>query len=128
LKVGFVCREAVDERGEVVSGEAPVEGFGDLVPAAFEVVEGAGNVSEVVGVVRLEHLALDDRVVDLDLVEPAGVSRLPEEPVRPALSPPGRDICVGLLAKLTRGRASDLAESSIVDGLAGRPARPTGTE
>ena len=44
-----------------------------------------GDVGDVGEVVRLEHLALDDREVDLDLVEPAGVQRqVDEDEVRPA--------------------------------------------
>ena len=50
-----------------------MERFCDLLVAAAEgeerVLEGA-EIGEVVG---LEHLALDDREVDLALVEPAGV-------------------------------------------------------
>jgi hypothetical protein len=65
LELWLVGSEAVDQRSEVVAGEAPVEGLGDLVPVAFEIVEGAGNVSEVVEVVGLEQFALDDREVDL---------------------------------------------------------------
>jgi hypothetical protein len=56
---------------------------------ALEVVEGAserGGVWEVVGV---EQLALDDRVVDLGLVEPAGVHRgVDEHEVAPAALEP----------------------------------------
>ena len=77
--LGLVRRETVEQRGEVVAGEVPVEGFGDLVPVVLEVVQGAGEVGEAVEVVRLEDLALDDRVVDLELVEPAGVDREVDE-------------------------------------------------
>jgi hypothetical protein len=34
--------EAVEEGGEVVAGEAQVEGLGDLVPTVFKGVEGVG--------------------------------------------------------------------------------------
>ena len=65
--------QARDQRREVVAGEVPLEGLGDFVPVALEGVEGASEGGEVVEVVGLEQLALDDRVVDLDLVEPVGV-------------------------------------------------------
>ena len=44
--------EAVEEVGEVLAGEVPVERLGDRVVVALEVVEGArdrGGVLEVVG-------------------------------------------------------------------------------
>ena len=65
--------EAFEQGGEVVAGEVPLEGFGDLVLVALEDVEGARDLWEVGEVVGLEHLALNDREEDLDLVEPAGV-------------------------------------------------------
>jgi hypothetical protein len=65
--------EALDQRGEVVAGEVPVEGLGDLVPVVFKGVERASEVCEVLGVVGFEQLALDDREVDLDLDVPIDV-------------------------------------------------------
>ncbi len=73
MKLGFVRREAVEQRGEIVAGEAPVEGLRGLVPVVFEIVECARDVGEVLEVIGFEHLALDDREEDLELVEPAGV-------------------------------------------------------
>jgi len=55
-----VCRETVDQRGQVVACEAPVEGLGDLVPVLFERVERASNVCDVLEVVGLEQFALQD--------------------------------------------------------------------
>ena len=55
------------------AGEVPLEWLGDLVVVVLEVVERLGDFSGALEVVGFEHLALDDRVVDLDLVEPAGV-------------------------------------------------------
>jgi hypothetical protein len=47
--------------------------------------ERAGEGCEVGEVVRLEHFPLDDRVVDLDLVEPARVhGQVDEDQVAPA--------------------------------------------
>ena len=45
--------------------------MGDLVVAALEVVECPGELGGALKVVGVKQLALDDRVVDLDLVEPA---------------------------------------------------------
>ena len=77
--------EAVEQCGEVGAGEVPDERLGDLVVAVLEVVERSrdrGGVEEVVGV---EQLALDDRVVDLGLVEPAAVDGgVDEDQVAPA--------------------------------------------
>jgi hypothetical protein len=74
-----VVGEAEDELVQVGAREAPVEGFGDLVVVALELVQGAGEVSEVVEVVGCEQFALDDREGDLDLVEPTGVQRQVDE-------------------------------------------------
>ena len=44
--------ESLHQRGEVVAGEVPLEGLGDLAPVALERVERAcegGEVGEVVG-------------------------------------------------------------------------------
>src|SRR5437773_5790062 len=81
--------EAVEWLGEVLAGEAPVERLRDLVVAVLELVECAGEGGGVVEVVGVEQLALDDRVVDLDLVEPAGVDgQVDEDQVAPtALEP-----------------------------------------
>jgi hypothetical protein len=61
-----VC-EAGHELVEVGAGEAPVEGLCDLVVVVLEVVQGAGEVGEVVEVVGCEQFSLDDREGDLDL-------------------------------------------------------------
>jgi hypothetical protein len=80
--VAFV--EAVHEGGELGAGEVPGERLGDLVVALLEVVERASECGGVLEVVGIQQLALDDRVVDLDLVEPAAVDRgVDEDQVRP---------------------------------------------
>jgi hypothetical protein len=92
-----VCGEAGEQCGEFVSGEAPVERLGDLVPVVLEGVEGVGELAEVGEVVRLEQLALDDRVVDLDLVEPAGVDwQVDEDQVAPAGLEPRDRFCAAV--------------------------------
>jgi hypothetical protein len=42
-----------------LAGEVPLERFGDLVVAALEVVEGAGELRGALEVVGVEQLALD---------------------------------------------------------------------
>ena len=80
-----MCCEPFDQVGEVVAGEVPLERLGDLVPVVFELVEGACELGKVLEVVRFEQLALDDREVDLGLVEPACVDgQVAEAEVRPA--------------------------------------------
>ena len=68
-ELGLVDGQPLHQRGEVVAGELPVEGLGDLAPVVLEGVERAREGGEVWEVVGLEHLPLDDREVDLDLVE-----------------------------------------------------------
>jgi hypothetical protein len=51
----------------------------DLLVVSSEVEEALFDGSEVGEVVGLQHLAVDDREVDLDLVEPAGVDRQVDE-------------------------------------------------
>src|SRR4051794_16889079 len=78
--------EAVHERGELVAGEVPCERLRDLVVVVLEVVERAGDGGGVLEVVGIKDLALDDRVVDLDLVEPAAMhGGVHEDQVRPAV-------------------------------------------
>src|SRR2546425_13321822 len=87
--IALALVEAVEERGEVLAGEVPVEWLGDRVVAALELVGGAGEGGGVLEVVRVEQLALNDRVVDLDLVEPAGVDgQVDEDQVAPAALEP----------------------------------------
>ena len=67
--------ESFEEAVEVVAGELPFERLGDLLVVSSEAEEPLFDGGEVGEVVGLQHLALDDREVDLDLVEPAGVDR-----------------------------------------------------
>jgi hypothetical protein len=84
-----VFLEAGQEVCEVVAGERPVEGFGDFVVVVLEVVEGAGELGGAGEVVGCQQLALDDRVVDLDLVQPARMNgEVDEDQRRPAALQP----------------------------------------
>jgi hypothetical protein len=60
--------EAFEERREACPGELPVEGLRDLVVVALEVVERARR-RRCRRSRWIEQLTLDDRVVDLGLVE-----------------------------------------------------------
>ena len=60
---------------EVGAGELPLERLGDLLVAAAEREELLFERVEVGEVVGGQDFALDDREVDLGLVEPAGVDR-----------------------------------------------------
>ena len=60
---------------EIAAREGPLKGLGGFFIALLEAHELAfesGKLGEVVGI---EDLALDDREVDLDLVEPTGMQR-----------------------------------------------------
>ena len=83
--MAFAFVEAFEEVCEVLAGEVPVERFGDLVVVALEVVQSAGELGGALKVVGGKQLALDDRVVDLDLVQPACVDgEVDEDQCRPA--------------------------------------------
>ena len=75
---------------EVAARELPFERAGDLLVVGLEIEQALLESIEIGEVVGREHLALDDREVDLQLVEPARVDRrvddagggpLPAEPV-----------------------------------------------
>jgi len=68
-----VAVDPLEKFGEVVSCEGPVERPSRLFVAVLELQQLLLQISERCEVVRREELALDDREVDLDLVEPAGV-------------------------------------------------------
>src|SRR6266571_1937789 len=58
---------------EIVASEAPGERLAQGGVASAEGVHGFGEFLEAGVVIRLEHLALNNRKVNFDLVEPAGV-------------------------------------------------------
>jgi hypothetical protein len=57
-----VGRESVHQLGQIVAGEAPLQGFGNRVPVALELVERPRQRVEVLVVVWFEHFALEDRI------------------------------------------------------------------
>jgi hypothetical protein len=69
------ARELRQEYGQVATGEGPLEWGGRLLVVGLkpeEPILDGGQAGEVIG---REDLALDDREVDLDLVEPTRVDR-----------------------------------------------------
>ncbi len=65
--------EALDQGGEIRTGEAPVERTGRRVVALGEASEAIGQGGEISEVGGLDDFALDDREDDLDLIQPGGV-------------------------------------------------------
>jgi len=65
--------ELFREFAEVGPGEFPFEGGGDGLVVALEAQESGFNILERGEVVGNEGFTLNDRKIDLDLVEPAGV-------------------------------------------------------
>jgi hypothetical protein len=61
--------------GKFIAIELPRKGFWMLVAQVLVKCQPHANGIQVGEVVRREHLALDDRKVDLNLVEPTGVNR-----------------------------------------------------
>ncbi len=72
--------ETVEELVEVMAGELPGERLGDSFVVFLKGHEAVGQNPEISKVIGVENLALDYREVDLDLIEPAGVSRKVDEP------------------------------------------------
>ena len=72
--IGFLL-ELGKQAVKIVAGEGPLEGPGGFLIALLEAHDLAfesGRRGEVVGI---EDLALDNREIDLDLIEPAGMHR-----------------------------------------------------
>lgn len=65
--------DIVEESIEITTGELPVEGAGDCFVMILEAQKMTPEVSKTPKVVGCEGLSLDDREVDLDLVEPTGM-------------------------------------------------------
>src|SRR5215210_9364991 len=76
--------EALEEVVEVAAGVAPVDRLGGLLPVGLEGHDARLQLVEVVEVAWGQRLALEDREVDLDLVQPRGVDgEVDEDQVRP---------------------------------------------
>jgi hypothetical protein len=76
--------EAVEEIVEVAAGVAPIDRSGSLLPGSLEGSDTRGELVEVVEVPRGQCFALQDREVDLDLIEPGGMyGQVHQDEVRP---------------------------------------------
>ena len=64
----------LQEAGEVLAGEAPLEGRCDSLPVVLKVEKALGECVEGGEIIGGEDFSLDDREVDFDLVEPAGMN------------------------------------------------------
>ena len=64
----------LQEAGEVLAGEAPLEGCCDSLPVVLKVEKALGECVEGGEIIGGEDFSLDDREVDFDLVEPAGMN------------------------------------------------------
>src|SRR6266545_5391269 len=67
--------ESPEQVVQVGGGEAPVERHRGLLVAVLEAEQPLGHLAKVGEVVGGQDLALHDREVDLDLVQPRGVDR-----------------------------------------------------
>ena len=65
--------DSSEEIREVVAGELPLKRSGGGLVAILEGKESPSSVVEIGEVVGSEELALENREVDLDLVQPGGV-------------------------------------------------------
>src|SRR5271166_2356443 len=65
----------LEQVGKFIARELPRKGLRMLVAQVLVKCESHANGIQVGKVVWREHLALDDRKVDLDLVEPTGMNR-----------------------------------------------------
>src|SRR6516162_4070057 len=71
--VSWLNSELFHEQAEVGPGEFPFEGGGDGLIVALEAQESVFDSLERGEVIGDQDFTLDDRKIDLDLVEPAGV-------------------------------------------------------
>ena len=69
-----VSSEFVEKAIEVAAGECPLEGVGCMLIASLELKKTDFKFDQRFEVVGREELALNDREVDLDLVEPASMN------------------------------------------------------
>jgi len=66
--LGFVAGEFVKEVLQIVPRELPFEGLGDRFVVRLEGQQPLFQGSQVREVIGCQHLSLDDREVDLDLI------------------------------------------------------------
>src|SRR3989442_14712177 len=83
LRSSGVCKpllvELGQKMGQVVTGEGPLERFGDLLVVVLEVKQAFLKFSQRAEVVRCKDLALNNGEVDFDLVQRSEERRVGKE-------------------------------------------------
>ena len=74
-----------EQDGQVSAREFPREGLGRRFPVVLKIEQTFGESFQPGEIVRRKDLPLDNREVDLDLVEPTGVYRSMDEREAPEL-------------------------------------------
>jgi hypothetical protein len=93
-----------EQSGEIAAGEGPLERLCRVDVVVLEAKKPFADGAERSEVVRREDLALDDREIDFDLIEPAGVNGgVHEDELRPL----GLEPCDGAVAPMRRGVVGD---------------------
>ena len=64
-----------EEMREILAGELPFERTRGRFPIVLKIEEALCEGVEISKVIGREHLALDNREVDLDLIKPTSVNR-----------------------------------------------------
>src|SRR5260221_14180235 len=100
----FVGGEALEQEVEVGLGELPLERGGDLLVVGLKGQQRGFCLGEAAEVARGEDFALDDREVDLDLVEPGGVDGEVDQAQGGPLAVEAAGLVVGPLPALWVGR------------------------
>src|SRR2546423_767849 len=77
--VGALGGQTCEELDQVAAGELPFEWVSHHLVAGLEGEDSVAEVLERADIGRSENLALEDREVDLDLIQPAGVNRQMDE-------------------------------------------------
>ena len=68
--------ESREESPKVLTRELPLEGTGSRLPVILKIEEALSQSVEIGKVIGREHLALNNREVDLDLIKPTSVVSL----------------------------------------------------
>jgi len=72
--------ESLDEFVEIVACELPFKRLSDGLIVTLEALETVGQDFQGVEIIWREHLSLNNREVDLDLVEPTGMDGTMDHP------------------------------------------------
>src|SRR5712691_4449081 len=67
-------RESGEQRGQILSRKRPFERARSSVVVVLKAEQCGLKSGEISEIARGQHLALDDREIDLDLIQPTGVN------------------------------------------------------